>query len=440
MVAVGNSNVIYAQPLSGVWVFESSNTRMATLAEETAWILSHFRPEPDLVEVTRTTATLCTLYTLLLQGPSAARWLITLRHLPPSPPSTVIRALAIMLAAAPEVLGADRQALQPLCDSDESLLAGIANGFASFLWESEGDLDGALKAARRMLEAFDNPATPWMRVLAHSRVSELCHQFELGDEAQRHLRAALRTQEELGGRSDVMGVRWGLVLTSLQLGAIDEAEHWLELAVLNQVEDAAGILPFELGLRAEILLARGEAEAGLRLWRRVADRPLEDIEDSSSRVESPGLDPWTAEVEAVTVAAHAYHGRLDLVAGIAGELQDKLSAMLTEPIVKPLPFVSEFSACGALLLALALVDLDRGARTGDDHATRSGVRMIALAERFRFPRNFQPTMSSARARRAAEQADRSAYADSVSSYAELGRGELRAAALTVLRERERARS
>jgi hypothetical protein len=76
-----------------------------------------------------------------------------------------------------------------------------------------------------------------------------------------------------------------------------------------------------------------------------------------------------------------------------------------------------------------MVDLVRGERTGDECATRSGARMVALAERFRFLRGFQPTMSSARARHAAERADRPAYEDAVSSYAGLGRDELRAAAL-----------
>ena len=61
--------------------------------------------------------------------------------------------------------------------------------------------------------------------------------------------------------------------------------------------------------------------------------------------------------------------------------------------------------------------------------------MIALAERCRFLRNFQPTMSPARARDTAEQADRSAYDDAVSSYADLGPDQLRAAALAALRER-----
>jgi hypothetical protein len=64
-----------------------------------------------------------------------------------------------------------------------------------------------------------------------------------------------------------------------------------------------------------------------------------------------------------------------------------------------------------------------------------GARTIALAERFRYLRTFQPTMSAAAARQAAEQADKSAYDEAVSSYAGLGAGELRAAALALLRAR-----
>jgi hypothetical protein len=62
--------------------------------------------------------------------------------------------------------------------------------------------------------------------------------------------------------------------------------------------------------------------------------------------------------------------------------------------------------------------------------------MIALAERFRFVRGFQPTMSAARARQIAERADGSAYAEAVSSYADLDPGALRGEALVALRARD----
>src|SRR5512132_1065613 len=126
---------------------------------------------------------------------------------------------------------------------------------------------------------------------------------------------------------------------------------------------------------------------------------------------------WTLEAEAVTVVAHAQHGRLDLVEELTAELPDRLAAMLLHPVPNPPPYLMELPISGGLLLALAMVDLDRGARAGVAEATRSGVRMIALAERFRFPRNFQPTMATARARQAATHADRSAYPDAVSTTA-----------------------
>ena len=61
--------------------------------------------------------------------------------------------------------------------------------------------------------------------------------------------------------------------------------------------------------------------------------------------------------------------------------------------------------------------------------------MIALAERFGFRRDFQPTMSHAADPGVPTQADRAAYTEAVSAYAGLGHDDLRAAALEVLNAR-----
>jgi predicted ATPase/DNA-binding SARP family transcriptional activator len=420
--------------LGGLWIIESNYPRLMTLAEETARVLSHFRPGPGLVEATRTTLALCTTYTFLLQGPRAVRSLAALRRLPPAPPDTLIRAAGVVLGAA----AGDRSALYELCDSDEPLVAGAANGVVGYFWENEGDLDSALKAARRMLEAFEQRKLPYLQAVAHARISELCLQVERGDEARRHLLAVLPVLERLGNWSDLVGIRWWLVLASLQVGAVDEAEHWLEQTAPQRADEPVGVFTYGLGVRAEILLARGEVEAGLRLWRRAVDL-LVNAEGPIFGLDlavDPSQEQWTLEAEAVTVVAHAQHGRLDLVEEITGELPHRLSTMLANPVANPPPYLMELPTCGGLLLALAMVDLDRGTRTGDQRATRSGARMVALAERFRFLRNFQPTMSAARARHAAERADRPAYDEAVSSYAGLGQEDLRAAALAALHERD----
>ena len=176
-----------------------------------------------------------------------------------------------------------------------------------------------------------------------------------------------------------------VVLANLQVGGVDQAERWLEQTAPSQADEPVGSLTYGLGVRAEILLARGEVEAGLRLWRRAADllaadRPIFGLD------EDPSQETWPLEAKTVTVVAHAWHGRLDLVEELTGELPDRLSRMLANPVPNPPPYLMERPISGGLLLALAVVDLDRGTRAGDQRATRLGARMIALAERFRFPR------------------------------------------------------
>ncbi|MFD8382558.1 ATP-binding protein [Streptomyces sp. NPDC059679] len=423
--------------LASLWTVEGNYTRVAALAEQSSRLLSHYRPErgsdPALVEVTRTAAALFTANTFTVVGLRAGRPLVTLRRLPPAPPDTLVRAIATVMAAAPEVLGPDPVPLRALCDSDEPLQAVVANSLASYVLERQGDVDGAIRAAEGMLDAFRGRGADWVEVLARTRISELSLQAERGEQGRRHLVAALRLME--GGMSwgDITGIKAALVLANLQLGAVDEAERWLPLTTPEQQEEAetVGAVAFGLGMRAELLLARGEGEAGCREWRRAVGAS-DGGERAFYRTDPPGLEPWTLEIEAVAVVAHAHHGRLDLIANAVGELPHKLWTMLSHPVEKPPAYLMDLPVCGALLLALAMVELDRAERTGDAAARTAGARLIALAERFRFLRGFQPTMASARARHAAVQADRPAYEDAVSSYAALRREELLATALTAI--------
>jgi predicted ATPase len=419
----GGAVAAIAAVLAGLWTFESDYARLAGLIGETDRLLSHYRPEPALVEVVRMVAVLFTTGTFVVQGPRAARSLVILRRLPPAPPDTVIRAAAIVLAATPAILRPDRLALRAFCASPEPLVAGVANGVASYVFEHDGDADGALKAARRMLDAFEGAEVRWMRILAHSRIGELCLQAEQGDEARYHLAEALAVMGDLLW-ADMLGFRLGMVQANLMAGDVDEAERWLGLAASDLVGERVGTRTYHLGIRAEIRLARGDVEGGLALWRSATD-PRAQTDDPIFRTDPPGLEPWNLEAQAAAIVAHARHGRTELVRDLVEQVPGRLTALLRYPAARPPVYFVQLPVCGALLLALAAVDLSRG-------AVASGVRLTALAERFEFLRGFQPTMSSARARAAAEQADRAAYAEAVSAYAALDRDGLRAAALSAL--------
>ncbi|MFC6015907.1 ATP-binding protein [Plantactinospora solaniradicis] len=419
-----------AAVLGGLWSLRSDHPRLTTLVRQTSWPLSHYRPEPAFAEVTRTALTTAVAYTFGTEGPRPVRAVVALRRLGLAQPDTVSRAIGWVIGA----LG-DPVELQRLCDSTEPLLAGAANTLASYRWEAAGDVDAALRTARRALDLFTDRDLPWLRSVGHGRVAELCLRLERGAEARDHLVAALPVLQRLGARTDAVGVRAWLVLASLQIGDTVEAERWLDgLTQITLDEEEARSVGYDLGLRGEVLFAHGEVEAGLRLWRRVVDQ-VRDAGAIASTGAPLDLDPWVVEARSVAVVAHARHGRLDLVADVADALPGRLTHLLIHPLVNPPPYLSEQAICGTLLLAVAMVDLACARGSGDPALARSAARMIALAERFRFLRNFQPTMSAASARADAERADRAAYDEAVSSYADLDRAGIRAAALDLLRER-----
>ena len=419
--------------LGGLWMVESSFARLNALAGEMVAILPPFRPEPALVEATRTSLVLGAMSGFLLRGPNPARFLVGLHRLSSAPPDSFSRAAQAVLASFDGPPETSLMTLRVLGDSDQPLLAGMANYAASYAWQAAGDLDSALAAARLALAAFERRGGAWLRAAAHSQIGELCLQVDepdSGDEAVRHLSAALAVAEAFGAWSNANRVRAAIVMANLQRGALDQAER--ELRLTAQVDwDAGDLSMFDTAVRAEIALGRGDVDTGLRLWREAA-AALRAPRHQRSGGDLSSLESWALGVQAIAVVAHAQHGRLALVA----EITDALSTLTADrgPVADDASY-SGRSGLGLLLLALAMTDLDRARRTGDERSARSGAQMIALSERLGFPYGFRLTLSAARARRAAQEADGPAYADAVSSYADLNPQALRAAARAALRAR-----
>ncbi|MCQ0018290.1 hypothetical protein LUX39_34605 [Actinomadura madurae] len=116
-----------AAVLGGMWTLESAYSRLIVLLEEGAGLLSRFRPGPEDVEATRTALALSVLMTSMLKGPRATRALVALRRLPAPPPTDPVRAMALMMASMPEILGPDSPVLTAMCASDAPSLAAVAN-------------------------------------------------------------------------------------------------------------------------------------------------------------------------------------------------------------------------------------------------------------------------------------------------------------------------
>ncbi|MEW1773194.1 BTAD domain-containing putative transcriptional regulator [Streptomyces sp. NPDC086777] len=422
--ADGPATAAVTAVLASLWSVGNSYTRFVTLAAETGGPLSHFRPgpeHPEDVETARSAAAVCAAGLFMGYGPHAVRQLVTLRRLPPAPADTVPRALAAVLCAVPDMHPPRYPRLEELCDADEPLLAGLAAGVASYLWESAYETERALRYARRMLASVGPLGNPVMTLLSHGRIGELCLKTERSAEAYDHLRAA-DALAEAGTWSDAIGVRYGLVSACLQRGEVEEAEFWLGRAAPDrQPEAAQPFSPELLQARAEIALARGLTEVGLGLWRQAAAGIREA---GALAADDPFLDSWALQVQAAALAAHAQHGRLEPVAELAAHLRERLLGMLSDGTTGAGDLL-ELPVYGSVLLALGHAGLAGG--------DRAAVRLLALAEVLPVMRDL-PTLSSARSRQAAEKADEAAYADARSEYAALGRDQLRVAARQALHE------
>ncbi|MFJ9246685.1 ATP-binding protein [Streptomyces sp. NPDC101776] len=409
-----------AAALGSMWSTGTDYSRLMALTADTGPTLSHYYPSPEYVEVARTAAVLGTVTVFMGPGPRAVRQLVTLRRLPSAPPDTLMRAAAIVLSAIPEIRPPDYDVLRGLSEGaggEDALLSGIAECVACYVWEFEHDIERALVSARRTVTGLARVDNPSVQLMVHSRLSELCLRTGRGEEAYEHLKASLAVLPRLGDGHDHIGVRSLLVLACLQRGDADEAEYWLRQAESDNTPSEDDFYRPDLGGRAEIALARGLTEVGLGLWRGAVERMLAA---ASPRDDELPLDPWAFMVQSVAVTAHARAGRHALVAEVTDRLRRHLRGLLAQPYGSP----SELPLYGTMLHALGTVGLADG--------DRSAVRMIALAERLGVLREFQPTMSAELARRAAEDADRAAYADAVSEYAALGRDELREAARAVM--------
>ncbi|HEV3358331.1 MAG TPA: BTAD domain-containing putative transcriptional regulator [Pseudonocardiaceae bacterium] len=398
--------------LSGLWMVESNFARIAGLATETGQVLAGYHPELDMLEVTRTALVLCAIGAFLVQGQQPPRLYAALRAFPPAPPDTVIRAAQFVLNAVSD----DYETLSALCDSDEPLIAGMASAVASYGFEAENDLDGALAAARRMVSVFDEHGSTVMRAVAHSRVGELSLQADPGEPALAHLNIAMATVEKLGAWITVARGRWAIVLANLQSGALVETERMLGEALRLGEDEEVGLDGFDTVVRATISIVRGDVDEGLRGWREAAH---------AVRGRQAELGPWPLEIQSVCVVAHAQHHQLDQVTDLMATLPEVATGMIGGQRIRP----AAFPACGAALLALAMIDLDR--------APTLAARLIALAERLRYLRGFHPIMSIDVARRAARDADGPAYDDAVSSYAGLDHAGQRAEIFALLSEHTR---
>jgi tetratricopeptide (TPR) repeat protein len=289
-----------------------------------------------------------------------------LRQLGPGPDRQIAPMVKVLLAWSADDVDQLEQ-LQTMTDDPDPAVARLALLWASHVYENVGNVPAARVAARRSLALCDDEQGPWMRALLSATVSGLAFQTGDLDEAAEYARAALPVLRALGAHEDHAQTHAMLAMLAVHGGRFDEAER-----IFDEVQDTqsafAGPLELMWG-RAELLLARGETDAGLDAYARavsaIRERELPEV------LARAAFAPWDVFAQAAFVAACARHGRR------ADDNRDELlrtaRAALTHDGSVDVPVL------GCAFFALGVWELTFGHR-------ETGAALLAYADRFAYNR------------------------------------------------------
>lgn len=237
--------------------------------------------------------------------------------------------------------------------------------------ENAGLVHGSAHDARRALDLL-RERDAWGTAMTCQHLGQLAGQTGAYPDSVRYYREAAVLLDPLGAHEEVIEIRSFLAISLVAAGRPEEAAR--ELArVLTDADEHGRPAPIDdpnirrnhrlaavASAVAELRLAEGDLDSGLRYYRR-ALLLLGWPEDS------PGPGPGGLMLAAAVVAAHTLHGRADEIGVLAGELIEGVATKLAQ--LFDLPQIGT-AACAIGSWSLA-VD------PGSDH----GLELLALAGR-----------------------------------------------------------
>ena len=370
--------------LGMLWTMRGEHLRLLVLSEAVSDALRDWVPAPRVEDAARAAVAVTINNALMISGDRNAALLALLRRLGPDDGACAYLSglVRVLLAYSPADAPGFPGRLAELAEDPDRHTAAAASLWLSHQRENEGDPVGSRVAAQRVLDLSRDADGPWQRAMPHSLLAQLA--MQIGDRAAAlaHAEAALPVMRRLGALDDEMQLRALLVLCAVAEGRLADAEEGLEL--IEGVHESAvpfGATAFRYICRAELLLASGDPEGGLRLYRECAAR-LRAIELPG--VIRTGTEPWSAFGDGLTLAAYAWYA----TDANAAQGQALFSACRTSAL-KVLTSDHarlDFPAVGLLLFALGAWSLLHEAAP-----THEAVRLLALADRFAYSR-MVPTM------------------------------------------------
>ncbi|HWC23501.1 MAG TPA: BTAD domain-containing putative transcriptional regulator [Flexivirga sp.] len=413
--------------LGALWSVQSRHEQVFGPAADAMRVISHYRPGPQDVEITRQALVLGAVNLNIVGNPTGLRAIVLLQRMPPAAHRGMVEALGRLMTAEDggrlptgrRLLDAER-ALE-LAESGDSMLRVTAMLLASHVLENDGRVAEALQIARRAVHQEALADTLWGTLVNQSRVAELSSAIGEYAEAERTAERILPLLERFGAQGDITSMRWLLATLRLHRGDLAGATRQLQAVSIDEAEDAFGEGTTGLAIRAELELAKGQVDSGLHRYRAAVEH-AETRSHLAPFIGEETVTPWVTIARAGCLAAHAVHGRLEQVAGLAQQLAESLREV-SRDIGKPTTLVIrvDLPVCGCAVLGLSYALASSAAATAAERA--QAAQGVALSNALGVSRT-PPAMSFAPAERFAIQTDAPAYASGQKMYAGTGRDEL----------------
>jgi predicted ATPase/tetratricopeptide (TPR) repeat protein len=360
--------------LAGYWTVEGSHLKVVNLARQVDHLVIPAPVVPGLEDAFRTVLVFIITNRLVFGRESTDDVAARLSELGPgtSDPRTSANVRVVLTLATAESVDRAVGAVLQLADDPDPLVARVALNWATGGLENAGDLAGARSAARRALALADDADGPWTSALLTAQLASLALQAGDTDEARTYAAVALPLLREIGAWDDVAQTQSMLALAAIKLGELDEAERLLaEMDGEEWTQSVFGGAIGRLTGHAELLLARGETEAGLTAYR---DAVTTLIERGIPGFDVPGdYAPWVIFPESAALTAHVRAGRTDDVRADRNRLRDKLVELLGSDDL-------DYPVVGCGLFALAVWEL------ATDGSRDAGRRLLGYAVAFSFSR------------------------------------------------------
>jgi len=341
-------------------------------------LLLDWTPPPEMEDVTAGAMTLMLLFLGFIRPQGVGELGDALRRLPEPRQawSRVARAIVVSSATPAGRL----EAVLALTGDPDRRTSRMAWQWAAILSENEGDLEASRDYLDRALTMVDGDSTVWETATLHSQ--RAMHSLNMGryDEAAEHARIAAPSLKSLHAADDAFSMRATVALAALRQGRIDEAERLLaELGDPPTTDNTSGLVKSQL--EAELLLVRGDIEAGLE----TCDDSLARMRDwRFAGVAMNGLEPWTLTALATDLAAHTRFATSD-----ERRHRRQVLAAETLELLGNLDEVPE-NAVDLPVTGMAVAALGLWVLSEEESAAgaESGIRLLALALGFGYNRWF----------------------------------------------------